>query len=491
MRIIIGQLEQETNTFSPRPTKYEDFNPTFAEEIIDSNVGANTEVGGFIGSLQAHKAEVVPTMAGWAVTAGRVKEDDFRKLTDRFLQEISSAGKSDGILLALHGALAAEGEDDGEGYLLRRLREQVGVDVPIVASLDLHTNLTEAMVRNADGLVSYDTYPHVDLFETGKRAAEMLISIIEKGTRPVMSFRKVPMLLPPENSQSYRGPLLEIIAETQKLREKAGIISTSSFVVQPWLDMEDVGFSALVVAENDRALAQEEADRLASLAWDKRREFDFDFVPLDKAIKRAGEIEGGPVVLAESSDGTGSGSPGDSNEVLKGLLEAGFKGTATIPIVDAEAVDLSIQAGVGNRVELEVGGKIDTVNHTPLKVEGYVKSISDGQFVYEGPVYRGAPADMERAVLLVVEDIHLVLMKKPVFTQDQSVFKSMGIEPKDFNIVVVKSPSGFRAAYEPIAKEVIVVDTPGVSSGNLRSMPFRNVRRPIYPLDEDFEWKIG
>jgi len=491
MRIIIGQLEQETNTFSPAATRYEDFNPLFGDEIIAKHIRARTEVSGFIKTLHDHKAEIVPTMAAWAVTAGRVRRDDFRRLTDRFLKEISSAGKADGILLALHGALAAEGTDDGEGYILQRVRQEVGKPVPVVASLDLHSNLTEAMLKNADALVGYDTYPHVDLFETGERAAHVLISTIESRIRPVMAMRKVPMLLPAENSQSYRGPLFEIMKGVQKARGSQGIVSTSIFIMQPWLDVEDAGFSSLVVADGDATLAQKEADRLARLVWAKRKEFDFKLVSLSEAIKRAGEVEDGPVILADSADGTGSGSPGDSNAVLKGLIEAGFKGKAAIPLVDPEAVGTAFKAGVGSRVELEVGGKIDRAHHKPFKVKGYVKLISDGKFIYEGPVYKGAPADMGRAVLLVVGDIHIVLMEKAVFSQDQSVFKSVGIDPKDFKVVVVKSPNGFRASYEPIAKEIMVVEAPGVSSGNLRSVPYKNVRRPIYPLDEGLEWRIS
>jgi microcystin degradation protein MlrC len=348
------------------------------------------------------------------------------------------------------------------------------------------------MVGAASAIVGYQTYPHIDMFETGARAARLALRILSGEVRPAMAFRKLPLIVPAENMQTTSGPMHRLIERGRALEAAGDAEIVSIFGVQPWLDIPEMGCSAVVVTNGNQPAAERNAAALASDFWRSRREFDVELTPVDSAIRQALAVDGGPVVFAESSDSTGSGSPGDSTGVLRPLLEARLSEPAAIFLVDPEAVRKAIDAGVGATVTMRIGGKFDRKNSQPVKVTGRVRLISDGRWTAWGKGYNtGIETCMGRAVVLELGQVRILIAERSTMTVDPELFRSHGIEPRRMKIVVVKSPNGFRAEYEPIARKIFLVDTPGVSSANLRSLPYRRLPRPIYPLDAGVRYSGG
>ncbi|MBV6432979.1 MAG: hypothetical protein IANPNBLG_03135 [Bryobacteraceae bacterium] len=483
MRIAIASILQESNTFSPVYTRYEDFHPVFGKAALERHQGKFTEMGGFLDVLAKTKHEAVPVCAAWAITANRMARPDLDLLVSRFVDGLRRA-RAGALLLAMHGAQTAEGEDDVEGHVLSLARSVLGPDQPIVLTLDLHANITRRMVANADAIAGYHTYPHIDMFETGRKGARLLLRMLKSRTRPSMAFRKLPLIINAENSQTGSGPMHKLIRAAQTLEQTGKAEAVSIFPVQPWMDIDEMGCAVVAVTNDGPPAAQRMADSLAARLWKSRRDFEVKLVSVPEALAAAEKTEGGPVVLSESSDSTGSGSPGDSTGVLRHLVKAKLSGPAAIFLVDPPAVAKAIQAGIGATVRMSIGGAFDRKHSKPVAVSGRVRLISDGRWTARARGYNtGIVTEMGRSVVLECGHVLILIAERSAMTVDPELFRSHGIDPVYCKIVVVKSPNGFRAAYEPIAKAIIMVDTPGVSTANLRSLPFKRIPRPIYPLD--------
>ncbi len=490
MKIAIASILQESNTFSPVYTRYEDFSPVYGQAAFDRHNGKLTEMGGFIdvlskaGGKGKARVEIAPVCAAWAITANRLVEPDFTQLCERFRDNLTAV-KARALLFAMHGAQTAEGEDDVEGRLLAIAREVLGPDKPIIVTLDLHANLTQRMVSLATAIVGYHTYPHIDMFETGQKAARLMLRTLSGEVKPEMAMVKLPLIIIPENSQTYRGPMHRILRRGKALESKGKAEAVSLFPVQPWLDIDEMGTSTVVVTNGRAKAAKRYATKLAQLLWDRRRQFDFELTPPEEAIAQALAEEGGPVVLSESADSTGSGSPGDSSGLLKYLVRAELTGPAAIFLVDPPAVAKAFEAGVGATVKMKIGGAHDKQNSKPVPVKAYVKTLSDGRWTARARGHNtGIVTSMGRSAVLEIGQVLVLAAEKSSMTVDPELFRSHGIDPTWCKIVAVKSPNGFRAAYEPIARKSIMVDTPGVSTSNLKRLPWKRIRRPIDPLDD-------
>jgi microcystin degradation protein MlrC len=483
VRIGIASILQESNTFSPVFTKYEDFTPVFGQAVLERHTGKLTEMGGFLRVLADARATVVPICAAWAITANRLLRSDFTKLADRVEQELAKA-EIDALLFAMHGAQTAEGADDVEGALLGRARARLGPDKPVGVTLDLHANITAAMVHHATFLVGYHTYPHVDMYETGQKAASILLRTLRGEIKPVMAYRKLPLIIPPENSSTHHGPMSRLIRSAQAREEAGQALSLSIFPVQPWLDIEEMGCATVAVVDGNRGKAQKYADELAAKLWRRKEQFAVQLTPPAEAISSALRIKGGPVILSESSDSTGSGSPGDSTGVLKHLIDAPLDGPAAIFLVDPESVDAAFRAGVGATIQRRMGGAFDKKHSKPVKVKGYVKLLADGRWTARARGYNtGTTTSMGRAAVIEAGHVKILLAERSAMTVDPELFRSHGIDPLYCKIVVVKSPAGFRSEYEPIAKKIFLVDTPGVSTAKFETLPYKRIPRPMYPFD--------
>jgi microcystin degradation protein MlrC len=484
MTVAIAGILQESNTFSPVKTRYEDFSPVFGDAALKRHQGKATEIGGFIDVLSTARTRVEPVCAAWAITAGRMVRRDFDRLAGEFEERLARVRRPTGLLIALHGAQTAEGVDDVEGALLATARRVLGDRVPIVATLDLHANVTRDMASHATTLVGYHTYPHIDLYETGVKAARLLLRMLAGRVRPTMAFRKLPMILPAENMQTTRGPMHRLIERGKALERSGKALAVSVFGVQPWLDIQEMGCSVVVVAHKSRSTVAVVADRLARRFWEVRGEFNVRLTPPERAIREALCVPGRPVILSESSDSTGSGSPGDSTGLLKALLAARLREPVAFFMVDPDAVAEAHRARVGATLTMPLGGKLDPARSQPVQVAARVRLLSDGHWTPRARGYNtGIETSMGRAAVLDIGSIRMLVAERSTMTVDPELYRSHGIEPLDMKIVAVKSPNGFRAAYEPIAKRIFIVDTPGASTANLRSLPYRRVPRPIYPLD--------
>jgi microcystin degradation protein MlrC len=357
--------------------------------------------------------------------------------------------------------------------------------VPIAVTLDFHGNLGADMVGKADLLHGYKTYPHVDMAERGAEAAERLAQVIAGRIRPTAAWRKPP-LLPPLGSQgTARGPMRRLHDLAGEMEKDPKVVSVSVFAGFPHADIPDAGLGIYVVTDDDQALAERLASRLARVAWEHRREFVHVALPVKEAVARALAADGRPIVLADMADNTGGGAAGDGTEILRELLRVGARSAVVACLWDAAAVQQCVKAGVGARVTLDVGGKVDDHHGAPLRVTGTVRTLSDGRFVHRGPMMTGLPGRLGPTAVLDVDDVKVILITYRWQTLDPEMIRFVGIDPLREKILVVKSTIHYRAAFEPIAREIIEVDAPGLSSSNLARFDFRRIRRPIFPLDPD------
>jgi microcystin degradation protein MlrC len=492
MRIAVGQFMEESNNFVLQRADLEHFQAgqlLHGEEVLARLAGTRVEVGGFLDVLRAEGAEVVPTVAANAVSSGPLTRAAYDAIAGQLLRRLAEAGPVDGVLLALHGAMVVEDDPDGEGALLAAVRARVGPRVPVVATLDLHGTVTARMVRAADALIGYDTYPHVDLYESGVKAARLVLQAARGQVRPVTLFARAPMLVPAEGMGTADQPMVSLLAEAKRLEARPGILSVSLLPVQPWLDIPGTGFSVLAVVDGPARSAEVEpaVRQLAWRAWESRRQFRADLLDVDEAVRRALALPAGPAVLSESADSTGSGSPGDGVAVLSRLLALPVRERCLATVVDPAAVARALEAGVGQDVTVPVGGARDARYSTPVTLAGRVRTLSDGRFTFSDRKSRGAEGQMGRAAVIEAGRVAVLVTERPAFTFDPALYRAVGLEPADARIVVVKSPLQFRDGYAAMARALWVVDTPGPSTARLDRLAWHRVSRPLFPFDDDFE----
>jgi microcystin degradation protein MlrC len=492
MNIIVGGLIQESNTFSTRISTIDDFKRYYymVGEEMSRPQKSESELSGFYKAAAEQGVTLIPTLYAGAVSAGVIERRSLDQLKRELLERIGTSPACDGVLLALHGAWSAEDCDDADGEIMEAVREKVGKHIPIVITLDSHSNITRKMIDNCTALVGYRTFPHADFADTGYRAAKLLFSIVRGEVKPYTGMKKLPMIVPAENQQTYRGPMAELWQEAFEGERKGVSIATSLFAVQPWLDVEEMGFAAVVIGTNV-AEASAEAERLASIAWSKRKEFDVTLYTVPQVMAQiAGESPAGgaPYIVSDSADSPGAGSPGDSNFVLSRLLEEGADNhlNCLLSIVDGPAAHKAAEAGVGAAVKLQVGHTISPSVGSPMQIEGIVERVGDGKFYFGGGTVANLEANMGCCAVVKIGKISLLIMEHPTFTGDPAMYRSVGLEPTAADLVLVKSANQFRAEYEPISDRIFILDTPGASTANLKSLPFRKVQRPMYPFDDNF-----
>ena len=483
MRIGVGYLLQETNTFSPVETRLKDFGLVEGPDVLDHWSGTQTEIGAFLDVLGGTPHQIAPLFAGWAMTAGLMSAATFDELLSIVRRRLSDAGPLDGLLLALHGSMCARGNDDCDGTSIEAARSIAG-NIPLVVTLDLHANLTAKITTLADAVVGYQCYPHTDMYETGISGAELLLKTLRQEISPVTAMRKLPLIVPAENMQTTHGPMKQVFDTGYAYRDAhPEILSVSSFGVQPWLDIEEMGCATLTVADRNRASARDCAGQMANRLWGLREEFTPQLLRPRQAIAEALAQPGSPVVLAESADGPTAGAPGDSSELI-GPLQQFAPGVASLLwLRDPKALDEVWGLRPGDPIRTAVGGVFDKMNHIPALIEGTLRSLSDGKFRFTGNYNKGMLNEMGRTAVIQAGSITVVISDEAANMIAPEVYRSQGLEPRDYKIVVVKSANSFRSEYT-FASKIIIVDTPGISTANLRSLPYQRVPRPIYPLDE-------
>ncbi|MCC6441856.1 MAG: M81 family metallopeptidase [Armatimonadetes bacterium] len=485
-RIAVGGLWHESNSFAPTPTRMGDFeslNLSYGPDLIERWQGRESEIDGFLRGAAGQPWEIVPILSASAWPAGPVQDEVFAFFREEFRQRLAAAMPVDGVLLALHGAMITESLHDPDGALLREIRKIVGSTVPVVCTLDFHANISSLMVEQADALIGYDTYPHIDFRERGEEAAGVLARILSGAIRPTMALVKPPLMPAPLKQHTGSSPMREIMAMLRHMEEEPKVISISAFPGFAYSDVQDAGFSVVAVTDNAPRKAQRIADTIASAVWEKRADFVAELPDAAEAARQAiGEPEG-PVILVDIGDNIGGGTPGDGTALLSELLRQKAEG-ALVVLADPDAVAWAIGAGVRQELEITVGGKSDRLHGDPVSVRGYIRLISDGIFTNRGKMREGIREDQGRTAVLEVSGLTLVLTEHKMPPWNLQQLRSIGIEPSLQKIIAVKAAIAYRAAYEPIARRIIEADTPGLTAANLNRFPYRHVRRPIYPLDE-------
>ena len=488
MKFLIARLNHETNTFSPVPTTLASFAPTYGAAAYQAHDGMRTAMAAFIDAARSVGAECVTPVAATANPSGRVHADAYAALADGI---VAAAAGCDAILLDLHGAMVAETTDDGEGDLLARVRA-CAPGVPLGVALDLHGNITQKMVDNADVMVGFKTYPHIDMYETGAHAARLVLQMLQQGQRFAVRWRPLPLMSHTLRSTTLGGAMAAAVVEAQQA-ESEGVAAMTVFAGFSLSDIEAPCMSVVAtVAQNPQAQAQAEAalERLAQQIWNEREGYVYASEPLDTALARAQTMASGadkPVLLLDHSDNCMSGGTCDTMDVLQAAWLHGLTDIATGPLCDPQAVAQLVAAGVGADVVVQLGNKVPLtqlgVHKEPVQVRGTVRAISDGSYTVTGPIYTGQRCSMGRTVWLQVGSTQVVVVEQPHEPWDIGVFSCVGLDPARYRYLLLKSRMYCRPVFVPLSAGLVECDSAGVTSSDYRLFPFKNVRRPVYPLD--------
>ena len=482
MRVAVASVVQESNTFAAAKCRPEDFD--WAEgEAAGAVRGVNSETAGVLQVLEEAGAEAVPLLRAWAMPSGPLTAEAFGAVREALAAGTARAGRCDGMVLSLHGAMAADGFPDADGQLISEVRRALGPETPLVISLDLHANLTRRMVEPVDGLSAFHTDPHVDMAEAGKRAARMLLEILA-GAVLSIGLAKRPMLVPAETMNTETGPLAAVRAEALA-EAPPDLVDLCLFPVQPWLDVPELGLGvAAVVRGGGRRGAQAFAERTADRIWARRGEFVMrNFLPPGQAVSVAAASRVRPFLLAQSADAPTAGAAGDSPAMIEPLRRAAPL-VSYLTVVDPAAAARCSQAGEGAEVTLRVGAGIDGRWHPPVEVAGRVLRAGAGSYRLEGAGFHGMEVSMGRFAVLAADNLRLLVSERPAWSSDPAAFRFAGLPPEEADIIVVKSCSDFRPNFPDSSPHAVTVDTPGAASPRLERLTFRNAPRPLWPFDQ-------
>jgi microcystin degradation protein MlrC len=481
-RILVAECLQEISSFNPVPSDYDLFVVLRGAELLETQRGLNTFVAGALDVFEAAPdVELVPTYSARSFSAGQLERPGFERIAEELLGEVRAhADGIDAVYFSLHGAMGADGYPDPEGHLLEECRKIVGPDVPIVISLDLHGILTDRMLRQVDGVTMLQTYPHVDMADTGARAARLLLRILD-GASPVIARVVVPALVRGDELITETGFYgREIIARCRELERDGTALAAGFMIGNPFTDVPELCSQAIVVTDGDPETAEREAIALAEAFWPERARMQAGLVPVEEAIEAARSLDG-TAIFTDAADATSSGATGDSNAILRALLDAGYEGTVLLPIVAPAAVQAAFAAGVGGTVTVRLGGEHDP-RFEPVELEVTVDLLASGHCVHE--TY-GAPNDTGPLAVLLHQRITIVAISRPANLFDRSVFFSAGRDPRRYDLVVVKSPHCEPHMFVEWAGRNFGIDAPGATSAKLQSLGHTVCARPMYPLEPD------
>jgi len=498
MRFITATIVHECNVFMPLKADLEWLRRNqliFDDEVTDFYRGTKTFVGAFIDKSDELGFELVPTVYTTASAWGVVTKEAYNHVLEEILSRVRNAGSFDGLLLHTHGAGYTEEHPDLEGHYFRELRGVVGPDVPIVSTFDWHANHTEEWQKHLDIPVGNDTYPHVDSYERGLEAADLIVKMVKGEIKPTKAYVKVPLILTAQAQYTGRYPLTALFDMVHNYENEEKVLTITAAGGFPWCDVPTPWPSITVTTDNDQERAQEIAEALKDFMWSHRMDFLVRPVSPREAVSEAMKAEEEPYVLGDIANNPGWGTSADGTVLLKALIDLKAKNAVLGAMWDSdgEAIGKAIEAGIGNEVTVRVGGKVVDLQGKPLDVTGKVKLISDGQWVGKGPMGAGVRHNNGNTVVIDIDGILLILTEERYQITDLEFYRVLGIEPTDKQILGVFSSVHYRAAHDPIAKKIIEVDTPGISSPRLAGYPWKNLERPIFPLDAEtfnlVEWK--
>ncbi|ULL15931.1 hypothetical protein DVH26_16665 [Paenibacillus sp. H1-7] len=481
LRIGVVGVYHETNTFAPGVTQWEDFLDGFTvgkEAFLEAFRHTRTTMGGVIEAADQRSVLLEPGIYASATPSGIVSAE----AAQRLMEQIAASVKTglDGLVVILHGAMVSEQHSDMEVALLETIRSVVGKEMPIAVTVDLHANLGEQMPELCNLLVGYDTYPHIDAYERGLEAVDLLIRHIRGEIHPTIAIARPNMLVVPQTMITTEGVMKRIMETAFEIENDPEVLNVTVCGGFPYSDVPCAGMAFVVTTNRNEQLALSYADSLAQLAWSLRDEFVTKQLSLEQAMKEALDAKEGPVILVEGSDNVGGGAPADGTHILPALLK--FPKPSLIMLRDPEAVAAAVRVGVGARMKCKVGGKSDRLHGEPVPVEGRVRLLSDGRYTHRGPYMKGQAANMGTTAVIEAGEVTIILTEQRVPPWDIGHAASLGLDPASFHIIVVKSAIAWISAYGPVAKQVIPVDTPGCCTVSLDHLVYRNLHLPIHPF---------
>lgn len=481
MKLFMACLGTETNTFSPIPTGEE----TFRETMLYRGDGSRQAEGFGSGPLKVwrragedRQMQVTESLCTFAQPAGITVRHVYEGFRDEILADLKAAMPVDMVLLAMHGAMVADGYDDCEGDMLARVREVVGPDVAVGLELDLHCSITPQMLANADAIVTFKEYPHIDASERASEVFDVCLKKLQGAARPVTAVHDTRMI---NMWRTPVEPMKSFVARMQALEGKDGILSVSFAHGFPWGDVEHATAKVMVIADGDEAKAQALAEQLGRELWEMRHETAALGLAIDEALDRALAAARGPVVLADVADNAGGGAPSDSTFVLRRILERGIEGVLTGLYWDPVAVRFCKEAGEGASFDLRIGGKCGPMSGDPVDLRVTVRRIVEDA----GQTFSTNRARMGTSVWLSAGGVDLVLTTVRTQTFHPDAFEQFGIDVAAYKIVVVKSTQHFYAGFAPIAAEIHYVAAPGAIPPDFANIPFQKLKTPFWPRVDD------
>jgi microcystin degradation protein MlrC len=480
-------MMQESNSFASSGATLDEFAMESGDLLIETYRGTNTEVGGFLSGLEDFKAAVaIPLISAFALANGPIGDKSFDLLANLLVEHILKADV-DGLLIALHGAWLSESHASADAELMKRVRSTLDHDVPVVATLDFHANVRLSLLQETDAVIGYRTYPHIDMAQTGRKAAHMIQEMLIHDFRPRIYWMSVPLLAPPQSATTELPPVKDVMALLDQEFVAGATLAASFFCVQPWLDVKEVASSLVVVSRSSDEQIPLRIQGIAQKLWRRRGEFVVDWSAPGDLVRRVLQERHRPVIVSEAFDGTTGGAPGDNPGLLSTLIPHRQELSACLYVVDPEAAREARELGVGSIYRGPLCARKDSRFGFPVPVEGRVAHLSDGAFVLKGPVFTGKRMGMGPTAVLEVGRLKVVVASRAVMTIDPELYRSQEVEPQQQDLVAIKSPTLFMPGYASMLGCILHLDMPGVCRGNLGKVPFSNIARPIHPLD-DFTW---
>ena len=486
MRIAIAEFSQETDTFSPILSKIEDFEKStclFGSDILHKTIGRDVLDGVRVFFEDCEEVELLPILMAKAVPNGKLTEETVEFFREKLSAGLASLLPIDGVLLSVHGATASTQCDDISGLMLKTVREIVGDTIPFAAPLDHHAIVTKLIMNSTDLVVGFETQPHRP-FDTGKKAAELLYHIIKTGRKPIKSWVKIPMIAPQDQFLTSLGPMKKWFDTAREIEKEDSVLSVSLFPMQPWVDVEEGGWAAVVYTHDDKKIAADFARQLGNDVWKMREDFWIsERVSPSNAIKEAEAATGGLVILSDTGDAVYGGGTGDSNCIIREMQKQKISSIAFIPIVDAEAVDMCRKIGLNN-IELSLGGKFDPFSE-PFSISGRVTAISEGLKLQTSM----GLTDLGKTVLFESGNLRIIILDSRSYAINMPIlYTSLGLQIEEAKIVVLKTGSNFQY-FDTWRKKLIRVDSPGTTQSTLKDFSWKRLPRPIYPLDDITGWR--
>lgn len=488
MRFATLGLFHEANTFAPLPADlrlFEDGGVFRGKEIVEQYAGSATTYGGYLAACEQLDIELVPLLAAFVTPTGSITREAFESLVGEMIERLVRQGPWDGVLLNVHGAAVAEHFPDADAEIAARVRSVVGPDVPVGAVLDMHANVSQELIDELTVTLVYQTNPHVD---PGARAVDCtkLVAAAARGEiRPEQALVRLPLVVNIARQDTAEQPMADLVAKARELAARPGMLSASVVEGFPYADVAEMGMSCIAIHDGDRAKAEAAARELARSIWEQRVSLQAKGITVHQALDIVAETPDGPVVLLDVGDNIGGGAPGDSTEILAAAVKRGMDSLVQT-LWDPESAQRCIEAGVGARLRLEVGAKHTHSAGRPVSVVGHVRAVSDGRFEEPTPTHSGFRF-FDAGPTAVFETTHghtLVLNSKAVINSSLQQLLSVGVDPAGYRIVVAKGVNSPRAAYGPIAKRLVVVDTDGVTAMGLDRFTYQNRAKPLYPFED-------